>query len=64
MPYQWKVLPFGLTSTPRLFTSFLNPYCSFAVSRVFHVVIYLDDMLVLVCSKHAGKRALSFCALD
>ena len=30
----------------------------------FHIVIYLDDILVLVCSKWAGKRAhLFLCSL-
>ena len=33
----------------------LNSYCSFAITVI--IIIYLDDILVLVHSKHAGKRA-------
>ena len=41
-----------------------NLFCSFAIARGFHIVIYLDDILVLVHSKQAGKRAhLFLCSL-
>ena len=33
VPYQWRVLPFGLATAPRVFTS-LNPFYSFAVAKV------------------------------
>ena len=33
-PYQWKVLPFGLATTPRVFMALIKPICSFAVTRV------------------------------
>ena len=60
-PYQWKVLPFGLATQPLGFSLFLlNPYCSIAITRVFTLFFYLADILVLVCSKHPGKRACYF----
>ena len=35
IPYQWKLLPFGQAMASRVFTSLKNPYCSFAIARVF-----------------------------
>ena len=41
-----------------------NLFCSFAVTEGLRIVIYLDDILVLVCSKWAGKRVCLFlCSL-
>ena len=34
VPYQWKVLPFGLATAPRVFTSLTKPICSFAIAKV------------------------------
>ena len=34
VPYQWKVLPFGLATAPWVFTALTKPICSFAVTRV------------------------------
>ena len=57
MPYQWKVLPFGLATAPRVFMFLCH-------QKGLHIVIYLDDVLVLVCSKWVGKRACLFlCSL-
>ena len=64
MPYQWKDLPFGLATAPRVFTAFTKPILFLCHCEGFHIVIYLDDILVLVCSKWAGKRAQLFlCSL-
>ena len=60
MPYQWKVLPFGLATAPRVFTALIKPILFLCHCKGFCIVIYLDDILVLVCSKWAGKRAHSF----
>ena len=64
MPYQWKVLPFGLATAPQLFTALTKPILFLCCHKGFHIIIYLDDILVLVCSKWAGKRAYLFlCSL-
>ena len=60
VPYQWKVLPFGLVTAPRVFTSLTKPILFLCHHKGLHIVIYLDDILVLVHSKRAGKRACLF----
>ena len=55
--YQWKVLPFGLATAPWVFTALTKPILFLCHHKGFHVVICLDDILVLVCSKQAVKRA-------
>ena len=62
--HQWKVLPFGLATAPRVFTSLMKPILFLCYCKGLHIVIYLDDILVLVCSKWVGKRACLFlCSL-
>ena len=64
VPYQWKVLPFGLATAPRVFTSLTKPILFLCHCKGLRIVIYLDDILVLVHSKWAGKRACLFlCSL-
>ena len=64
VPYQWKVLPFGFATAPRVFTSLTKPILFLCCHKGLHIVIYLDDILVLVHSKWAGKRAhLILCSL-
>ena len=64
VPYQWKVLPFGLATAPWVFTALTKPILFLCHHKGFHIVIYLDDILVLVFSKWAGRRAYSFlCSL-
>ena len=64
VPYQWKVLPFGLATAPRVFTSLTKPILFLCHCKGLHIVIYLDDILVLVRSKWAGKWAhLFLCSL-
>ena len=60
VPYQWKVLPFGLATAPRVFTSLTKPILFLCHHKGLCIVISLDDILVLVCSKQVGKRACSF----
>ena len=64
VPYQWKVLPFGLATAPRVFLSLTEPILFLCHCKGFCIVIYLDDILFLVPSKQAGKRACLFlCSL-
>ena len=64
MPYQWKVIPFGLATAPRVFTSLTKPILFLCHHKGLHIVIYLDDILVLICSKQVDKRAhLFLCSL-
>ena len=60
LPYQWKVLPFGLVTVPWVFTALTKPILFLCCHKGFCIVIYLDDILVLVCSMWAGNRAHSF----
>ena len=64
VPYQLKILPFGLTTAPWVFTILTKPIFFLCCHNGFCIVIYLDDIFVLVCSKQTGKRAHSFlCSL-
>ena len=64
VPYQWKVLPFGLATAPRVFMSLITLILFLCHHKGLCIVIYLDDILVLVCYKWVGKRAHSFlCSL-
>ena len=64
MPYQWKVLPFGLATAPQVFTALTKPILFLCHHKGFNIVIYLYDILVMVCSKWPDRRAHSFlCSL-
>ena len=64
VPYQWKVLPLSLAIAPRVFTSLTKPILFLCHHKGLCIVIYLDDILVLVCSNWVGKRAhLFLCSL-
>ena len=55
---RWRVLPFGLA------TALTKPILYLCHCKGFCIFISFDDILVLVCSKQVGKRALSFlCSL-
>ena len=64
MPYHWKLLHFGLATTSGVFTTLTKPILFLCHCKGFCIVIYLDDILVLVHSKWVSKRAHSFlCSL-
>ena len=46
--YQFKTLPFGLTSAPYVFTKLLRPIASLLRQQGLRILIYLDDMLLMV----------------
>ena len=64
MPKQWKVLPFGLAAAPRVLTALTKPILSLCCHKGSCIVIFLEDILVLVHSKWAGMGAhLLLCSL-
>ena len=53
-----------LQLAPRVFTSLTKPILFLCHRSGLRIVIYLDDILILVCSKWAGKMACLFlCSL-
>ncbi|XP_068696744.1 uncharacterized protein [Montipora capricornis] len=48
--YQFKALPFGLCSAPRIFTKALKPVAAFLRRKAIRVLIYLDDFLLLAAT--------------
>jgi hypothetical protein len=48
--YQYKVLPFGLTSAPRVFTKVLAPLVSLIHQQGIEFYPYLDDCLLIASS--------------
>ena len=56
--YQYRVLPFGLSTSPRIFTKVLAPVMAALRLRGFHVHPYLDDILVRAGSQELLKEAL------
>ena len=51
--YAYNVLPFGLTSSPRVFSSILKPVISHLRSSGIRITHYLDD--ILICSETIGR---------
>jgi hypothetical protein len=45
--YQFRALPFGLNTAPRIFTELLKPVIAFLRTRNIRLLIYLDDILII-----------------
>jgi len=45
--YQFKAMPFGLTSAPRIFTKIMRPVVRALREKGIRCVIYLDDLLII-----------------
>jgi hypothetical protein len=56
--YQFKVLPFGLSTAPRVFTKILAPVIGMLHHQGVYIYPYLDDCLVVAKSKDQLVRAL------
>jgi len=54
--YQFKVLPFGLCSAPRIFTKVLKPVAPFLRRKAIRVLIYLDDFLLLAATMEIAVK--------
>jgi ribonuclease HI len=49
--YCFNCLPFGLSSSPRIFTKILRPVIKLAREKGIRLIVYLDDILILASSK-------------
>ena len=54
--YQFKALPFGLCSAPRIFTKVLKPVAAFLRRKAIRVLIYLDDFPLLAAAMEEAGR--------
>jgi hypothetical protein len=57
--YQFRVLPFGLSSAPRVFTHVLEPLVKVLHTRGIQFIPYLDDCLVLANSVEVLQNHLN-----
>ncbi|XP_078506932.1 uncharacterized protein LOC144767313 [Lissotriton helveticus] len=57
--YQFKVLPFGVTTAPRVFTKCLATVAAHLRRQNIHVYPYLDDWLVQAKSEHQCAADMS-----
>ena len=53
--YNFNVLPFGLTSSPRIFTKIMKPIISHLRSKNIKVSAYLDDIFLRAQSENILK---------
>ena len=58
--YQFRCLPFGLSSSPRVFTAVLRPLQHLCRSKGIRIVFYLDDLLILGASEPEVARNRDF----
>lgn len=59
--YQFRVLPFGLKSAPRIFTKCLSPVATYLGQQHHQVFPYLDDWLVKAPSLDGVTRSSDAC---
>ena len=57
--YQYRTLPFGLTSAPRVFTKVLAPVIAWLRTRGIHLCAYLDDLIVVGVSPADVRRSVT-----
>ena len=58
--YQFCVLPFGISTAPRVFSNILKPVIALLRTRGISLIIYLDDLLIayIECLNHT-KQVIS-----
>ena len=61
--WQFKVLPFGLSSAPYTFTKLMKPVVSLLRSLSIRMILYLDDMLIMAETPEEVSKHLAT-ALD
>ena len=57
--YQFKCLPFGLTSAPRVFTKVLKPLIAYVRRLGLRICIYLDNRLILNSQRDGAMTDVS-----
>ena len=54
--YQFRVLPFGLSLSPLVFTKIMRPVLRWARSKGIRISAYLDDLIIIASSKSLAKE--------
>lgn len=54
--YQFKVLPFGLSLAPLIFTKILKPLLRWARSHGIRISAYLDDLIIAAATKELSQK--------
>ena len=62
--FNFSCLPFGLSSAPRAFTKLLKPVVAFLRERGVHLIIYIDDILIMADKKKEKTAFHQTLALD
>ena len=62
--YTFLGLPFVLSSAPRIFTKLLKPVAAFLRKQGYRIVIYLDDVLLLLASSKEEALRLTQMSLS
>ena len=57
--WQFKALPNGLTSAPRLFTKLLKPVLALLRAQNHIVMAYLDDILIISNTQETAEESVS-----
>ena len=54
--YQFRVLPFGLSLSPLVFTKVLKPVLRWARRRGIRISAYLDDLIIVAKTKELSRE--------
>lgn len=57
--YQFKVLPFGLSLAPLVFTKVLRPFLQWACKRGIKISAYLDDLIIAAATKDLSTKMMT-----
>jgi hypothetical protein len=58
--YCFRCLPFGLTSSPRIFTKVLKPLIKLIRAKGIRIVAYLDDILIMARTKEEALQHTAY----